>query len=57
MTEQERDGARYQGQARSAWLRGQKCVCGRAVPRRPLSAPFDARNGRLRTNVFCLGDN
>jgi hypothetical protein len=54
MTEQERDGARYQGQARCAWLWGRKCVCGRAVPRRPLSAPFDARNGRLRTNVFCL---
>lgn len=54
MTEQERDGARYKGQARSAWLWVQKYVCGRTVPRRPLSAPFEARNGRLCTNAFCL---
>lgn len=40
MTEQERDGARYKGQARSAWLWDRKCVCGRTVLRRPLSAPL-----------------
>lgn len=56
VAEQERDRGRYKGAGESAWLWGRKCVCGRAVPSRPFSAPFDARTGRLSTNAFCLGE-
>lgn len=44
---------RKEGVVRGRVVGVARCVCGRAVPTRPFSASFDARNGSLSTNANC----
>lgn len=54
LAERGRDSARYGSAVRRRVALGKECVRGKMVPRRPLSAPLDARTGQLSTNTFCL---